>query len=53
MNKEIYAVVIFHLNKELYKNIKARAIKKNIPVRAWLTRAIIEYIKKEDQYSLK
>ena len=36
--------------KELYKNIKARAIKKNIPIRAWLTRAIIEYIKKEDQY---
>lgn len=50
MNKEIYAVVIFHLNKELYKDIKARAFKKNIPIRAWLTRAIIEYIKKEDQY---
>jgi len=38
------------LNKELYKEIKARAIKKNIPVRAWLTRAILEYLRKEDRY---
>lgn len=51
MNKEIYAVVVFHLNKELYKEIKARATRKNISIRIWLTRAILEYMRKEDKFS--
>lgn len=48
-----YKKVLFNLHKELFKEVKTRSAKKNISMRIWLTRAIVEYIKQEDKYSIK
>jgi len=38
------------IEEELLKNVKIRAIEKNITLRRWILRAIIQQIKQEEQY---
>ena len=45
-----YGRFIFNINDELRHEIKIRAAAKNISMRVWLTRAIMNYMKLEDSY---
>jgi len=45
-----YSRFLFNINEELRRDVKIRAAVKNISMRAWITRAIMNYIKLEDSY---
>ena len=45
-----YGRFIFNINDELRHEFKIRAAAKNISMRVWLTRAIMNYMKLEDSY---
>jgi len=42
--------LLIEIDVNLHVEIKKRAVIRNIPMRAWVTRALLEQIKKEQQY---
>ena len=40
----------FHINDDMYSEIKKRALNKRVTVKKWLTIAIVEQLKKEQSY---
>jgi predicted HicB family RNase H-like nuclease len=45
-----YSRFLFNINDELRHDVKIRAAAKNISMRVWITRAIMNYMKLEDSY---
>ena len=42
--------LLLNVSDELHKEVKSRAVYKNISMKKWILQAILEKIKKENQY---
>ena len=48
-----YMQCLFYLHNDIHCEVKKRAADKHVSMRHWITQAIIERIKKEQQYEQK